>query len=67
MLIDLAEEYKRMGLPNDYWQLSDVNRDYRVSGGISLSESRVLNPNAIMISHSLAWLLLDLLHSRSPI
>ncbi|XP_004597887.2 myotubularin-related protein 7 isoform X1 [Ochotona princeps] len=29
-LIDLGEEYKRMGLPNDYWQLSDVNRDYRV-------------------------------------
>nr|XP_008527373.1 PREDICTED: myotubularin-related protein 7 isoform X3 [Equus przewalskii] len=30
MLIDLSEEYKRMGLPDDYWQLSDVNRDYRV-------------------------------------
>ncbi|XP_046504331.1 myotubularin-related protein 7 isoform X3 [Equus quagga] len=31
MLIDLSEEYKRMGLPDDYWQLSDVNRDYRAS------------------------------------
>ncbi|XP_007953134.2 myotubularin-related protein 7 [Orycteropus afer afer] len=30
LLIDLSEEYKRMGLPNNYWQLSDVNRDYRV-------------------------------------
>ncbi|XP_058381067.1 myotubularin-related protein 7 isoform X2 [Diceros bicornis minor] len=30
MLIELSEEYKRMGLPDDYWQLSDVNRDYRV-------------------------------------
>ncbi|XP_077000494.1 phosphatidylinositol-3-phosphate phosphatase MTMR7 [Tamandua tetradactyla] len=30
MLINLSEEYKRMGLPNNYWQLSDVNRDYRV-------------------------------------
>lgn len=30
-LIDLAEEYKRMGVPNDYWQLSDANRDYKVS------------------------------------
>ncbi|XP_033081972.1 myotubularin-related protein 7 [Trachypithecus francoisi] len=30
VLIDLSEEYKRMGLPNHYWQLSDVNRDYRV-------------------------------------
>ncbi|KAF4026137.1 hypothetical protein G4228_018333 [Cervus hanglu yarkandensis] len=30
MLIDLSEEYKRMGLPNNYWQLSDVNREYRV-------------------------------------
>lgn len=29
-LIDLAEEYKRMGVPNDYWQLSDANRDYKV-------------------------------------
>lgn len=30
-LIDLSEEYKRMGVPNDYWQLSDANRDYKVS------------------------------------
>ncbi|XP_045142488.1 myotubularin-related protein 7 isoform X2 [Echinops telfairi] len=30
MLVNLSEEYKRMGLPNHYWQLSDVNRDYRV-------------------------------------
>ncbi|KAJ1066818.1 hypothetical protein K5549_019471, partial [Capra hircus] len=30
MLVNLSEEYKRMGLPNDYWQLSDVNREYRV-------------------------------------
>ncbi|KAK1341798.1 hypothetical protein QTO34_016548 [Cnephaeus nilssonii] len=30
MLLDLSEEYKRMGLPDDHWQLSDVNRDYRV-------------------------------------
>ncbi|EHB15245.1 Myotubularin-related protein 7 [Heterocephalus glaber] len=30
MLIDLSDEYKRMGLPNNFWQLSDVNRDYRV-------------------------------------
>ncbi|XP_071990422.1 phosphatidylinositol-3,5-bisphosphate 3-phosphatase MTMR6 [Engystomops pustulosus] len=28
--IDLKDEYKRMGVPNDYWQLSDVNRDYKV-------------------------------------
>uniref|UniRef100_D3ZTB0 Myotubularin related protein 7 n=1 Tax=Rattus norvegicus TaxID=10116 RepID=D3ZTB0_RAT len=30
LLVDLSEEYKRMGLPDNYWQLSDVNRDYRV-------------------------------------
>ncbi|KAK2498413.1 hypothetical protein MC885_009525 [Smutsia gigantea] len=30
MLIELSEEYQRMGLPNTHWQLSDVNRDYRV-------------------------------------
>ncbi|XP_058897980.1 myotubularin-related protein 6 isoform X2 [Kogia breviceps] len=29
-LIDLAEEYKRMGLPNSNWQLSDANRDYEI-------------------------------------
>ncbi|KAM6316939.1 phosphatidylinositol-3,5-bisphosphate 3-phosphatase MTMR6 isoform 6-T6 [Aegotheles albertisi] len=29
-LIDLAEEYKRMGVPNDNWQLSDANRDYKI-------------------------------------
>ncbi|XP_010293264.1 PREDICTED: myotubularin-related protein 6-like, partial [Phaethon lepturus] len=28
-LIDLAEEYKRMGVPNANWQLSDANRDYK--------------------------------------
>ncbi|XP_044537064.1 myotubularin-related protein 7 [Gracilinanus agilis] len=29
-LVDLREEYKRMGIPNSCWHLSDVNRDYRV-------------------------------------
>ncbi|XP_028932179.1 myotubularin-related protein 7 isoform X2 [Ornithorhynchus anatinus] len=29
-LVDLGEEYQRMGVPNNYWQISDVNRDYRV-------------------------------------
>ncbi|CAH2300283.1 myotubularin-related 7 isoform X1 [Pelobates cultripes] len=29
-LIDLNEEHNRMGLPKSLWQLSDVNRDYRV-------------------------------------
>ncbi|XP_073501505.1 phosphatidylinositol-3-phosphate phosphatase MTMR7 [Phyllobates terribilis] len=29
-LIDLKEEYIRMGVPKSQWQLSDVNRDYRV-------------------------------------
>ncbi|XP_055100069.1 myotubularin-related protein 6 isoform X6 [Symphalangus syndactylus] len=30
-LIDLAEEYKRMGVPNSHWQLSDANRDYKAA------------------------------------
>ena len=34
-LIDLTEEYKRMGVPNSNWQLSDANREYKVP--ISLS------------------------------
>ncbi|XP_059984997.1 myotubularin-related protein 6 isoform X3 [Lagenorhynchus albirostris] len=29
-LVDLAEEYKRMGVPNSNWQLSDANRDYKI-------------------------------------
>uniref|UniRef100_A0A8C0E4U9 Myotubularin related protein 6 n=1 Tax=Balaenoptera musculus TaxID=9771 RepID=A0A8C0E4U9_BALMU len=29
-LVDLTEEYKRMGLPNSNWQLSDANRDYKI-------------------------------------
>ncbi|XP_074771410.1 phosphatidylinositol-3,5-bisphosphate 3-phosphatase MTMR6 isoform X6 [Athene noctua] len=29
-LIDLAEEYRRMGVPNSNWQLSDANRDYKI-------------------------------------
>ncbi|XP_034257274.1 myotubularin-related protein 7 isoform X2 [Pantherophis guttatus] len=29
-LTNLMEEYNRMGIPNNYWQISDVNRDYRV-------------------------------------
>ncbi|XP_053419580.1 myotubularin-related protein 6 isoform X1 [Nycticebus coucang] len=29
-LIDLAEEYERMGLPNTHWQLSDANREYKI-------------------------------------
>ncbi|KAG8520288.1 Myotubularin-related protein 6 [Galemys pyrenaicus] len=29
-LIDLAEEYKRMGVPNSNWHLSDANREYKV-------------------------------------
>ncbi|KAJ7408361.1 Myotubularin-related protein 7 [Willisornis vidua] len=29
-LVDLTEEYNRMGVPNNYWQICDVNRDYGV-------------------------------------
>ncbi|XP_066114405.1 myotubularin-related protein 6 isoform X2 [Saccopteryx bilineata] len=29
-LFDLAEEYKRMGVPNSNWQLSDANREYKI-------------------------------------
>lgn len=48
MLIDLSEEYKRMGLLDNYWQLSDVNRDYRVSTE-AFSEMQILNPDEKMI------------------
>lgn len=29
-LIDLAAEFERMGVPCDQWQLTDVNREYKV-------------------------------------
>ncbi|XP_078513233.1 phosphatidylinositol-3,5-bisphosphate 3-phosphatase MTMR6 isoform X2 [Lissotriton helveticus] len=29
-LIELSEEYRRMGVPNSDWQLSDANRDYKI-------------------------------------
>lgn len=29
-LIDLAEEYKRMGVQDSNWQLSDANREYKI-------------------------------------
>uniref|UniRef100_A0A8I3WQG8 Myotubularin related protein 6 n=1 Tax=Callithrix jacchus TaxID=9483 RepID=A0A8I3WQG8_CALJA len=29
-LIDLAEEYKRMGVPNSHWELSDANQEYKI-------------------------------------
>ncbi|XP_008823214.1 myotubularin-related protein 6 isoform X2 [Nannospalax galili] len=29
-LINLAEEYERMGVPNSNWQLSDANREYKI-------------------------------------
>ncbi|XP_073497160.1 phosphatidylinositol-3,5-bisphosphate 3-phosphatase MTMR8 isoform X1 [Phyllobates terribilis] len=29
-LIDLKTEYMRMGIPNNYWVLSDINKDYKV-------------------------------------
>lgn len=30
-LIDLGAEFERMGVPNDQWQHTDVNRDYKVN------------------------------------
>ena len=38
-LVDLNEEYNRMGVPNNYWQISDVNRDYGVSCDFSVTEA----------------------------
>lgn len=35
-LIDLVAEYERMGVPCDQWQLTDVNRDYKVDGWLHL-------------------------------
>lgn len=45
LLIDLSEEYKRMGLPDNYWQLSDVNRDYRVSGTLLVGPKHLIRVN----------------------
>jgi len=29
-LIDLKVDYQRMGIPNTYWEITDVNKDYEV-------------------------------------
>ncbi|XP_036596270.1 myotubularin-related protein 8 [Trichosurus vulpecula] len=29
-MIDLKSDYKRMGVPNDYWQITDANKNYEV-------------------------------------
>ncbi|XP_029852722.1 myotubularin-related protein 8 isoform X4 [Aquila chrysaetos chrysaetos] len=29
-LIDLKVDYQRMGIPNDYWEITDVNKDYEI-------------------------------------
>ncbi|KAJ7310566.1 hypothetical protein JRQ81_007513 [Phrynocephalus forsythii] len=29
-LIDVGVDYQRMGLPNDYWEMTDANKDYEV-------------------------------------
>lgn len=29
-LIDLKVDYQRMGIPNDYWEITDLNKDYEV-------------------------------------
>lgn len=29
-LIDLKVDYQRMGIPNQYWEITDLNKDYEV-------------------------------------
>ncbi|XP_030648501.1 ankyrin repeat and SOCS box protein 12a isoform X1 [Chanos chanos] len=29
-LIDFASDFKRMGLPNDFWEISDLNKNYEI-------------------------------------
>lgn len=47
-LVDLNEEYNRMGIPNNYWQISDVNRDY----GVSCCNFYVMEPMQCMDQQS---------------
>ena len=59
-LLDLAEEYKRMGLPNSNWQLSDANRDYKVTscpGGETPCPCRAVRPSWRPLVHALCALL----------
>ncbi|POI36091.1 hypothetical protein CIB84_000154 [Bambusicola thoracicus] len=30
-LIDLKVDYQRMGIPNDYWEITDLNKDYEAA------------------------------------
>lgn len=52
-LIDLAQEYKRMGVPNSNWQLSDANRDYKVTWRLSGEIQKMLVPESTMVSSCL--------------
>lgn len=29
-MVDLKVDYQRMGIPNDYWEITDANKDYEV-------------------------------------
>lgn len=40
-IIDLTEEYNRMGVPNSEWQLSDANHDYKVIGYLCIHDASV--------------------------
>lgn len=42
-LIDLGAEFERMGVPCDQWQLTDVNRDYKVGSKIQQSPLPTIN------------------------
>lgn len=30
-VMDLAADFKRMGLPNDHWETTELNKDYEVA------------------------------------
>lgn len=30
-LVDVRVDYQRMGIPNDYWEVTDANQDYEVT------------------------------------
>lgn len=41
-LIDISMDYQRMGIPNDYWEITDANKDYEVFQPLAVNVLNVL-------------------------
>lgn len=45
-LVDVQVDYQRMGIPNDYWEVSNANKDYEVNCPPPKGQRSVMFPPA---------------------